>query len=102
VILVCAMVIRRISEIASGEGTRRNVEEDCLECRLVGGSGLAGLGLFILYQARQYVADCRKQSQPPSSPKLIIGRGIGFALIGLGFARFAGMTLPQDEKDAKS
>lgn len=91
------MVIRRISEIASGDGGKRNLEDDCLECRLVGGAGLTGLGLFVLYQARQYVADCRKQLQAPSRPRLYAGRCIALALIALGGLRASGLKLPFTE-----
>ena len=98
------MVIRRISEIAKGDDTRtkgRTIDddEDCLGCRLVGGGGLTALGIFIMYQAREYVKECQKTNIQPKKPRIVIGSIAALSFVTLGAMRFSGTRLPWTEEN---
>ncbi|KAI1280285.1 hypothetical protein HDE_13896 [Halotydeus destructor] len=97
------MVISRITQIASGNSDAgmagKPLEaEDCLECRLVGGTGLSCLGLYVLYQTRSHAKECQQQLKQTSKGRLIMASLLGISLIGLGVVRFSGITLPFTEE----
>ena len=77
--------------------------EDCLVCRLIGGSAASLAGLLCLYEARRqpkkvkYVAVVTNRLLTQRS-KMVMMYALGSTLLGLGGLRFAGIELPDFEK----
>lgn len=90
------MVVTKIAEIFGREMKGKTPEEDdCLECRLVGGTGLAMAGSYVLHSAYYY-----KDNNPENAAMKfkrtgkVAATAFGILLIGLGLVRFSGRQLP--------